>query len=1176
MIPLLIASSLALAAPKTVAWNTGEVPTKAGFSRPWGHLRPANAKTFSVRAVNAHSLKVEIFAASPESLVVNGDRPGVFRPVGNREFKHLPGEDGHWSRPLDLDSIRSVHGGAIVRLCATAYGPRGTDGNCGTWSIGSLDVVGFRSVGAFEELAVSDPSTARPVPGARLLLCDDRPPRSCARSVSDADGFARIAAPSPSWNAVVVRGLDAILVGANGAFTKRASQIPVANPPYFRSHKWNDFKGPSIWDPAVDKKLSKGYSLKGYRIQPYLARGVHMPGDSLIAGCLVRAPGGEIPPLRPVRVILRHDTVVLVDSAPAMSGLEGHYQVRLSLPPHAPTGAWSLRSEFDGDTSLAIPFSVEAEPPRRLEVHLKDSLIQAGPTITARLSATWLDGRSAAGLSARIRFHRQEKHTRETEHGLHSNSPGIRSQFQQGTPTTAVFDTSFEAILDAGGQMAVALRLGWNPHGWREAQYTISAEVLPPGGRPVAPPERKGFMQAGTEPYLHVESDSLETVLTPLVLTWAGSSARLGIPLHLRIRDPQTGGLVLDTAMASATSLRVPTSVWVGATADSPLRQGRFFQAELFLVSDSTVRARTELETGPTPSGTWCLFRYTGTHAESIWDLHPKPPAGPSLPAIAPQAKQEAPPPIIPSRTIPSPTPPPVLEVCWESLPGSPSLVQVAQGHRLLHQEWVRTRENTTCWKRPSQPRWWPSVVVAVHSLRGSEDSTVAVLQMAKRFHVPPPGPQVEVSVVPLADFVPNSVQPVRITNPLGIAGSVVVSSIDRGILDLDGHWIANPIRTLEEEDPLPDSWWTSQEEPPSEPAKSPRFHSYRLLSFESAREGHWKSENDRKTRSVGSNVVDMAKPEAWVSPVLRLPDTGLVVGVPVGPYTGSLRISAVALAGHSANVHHAEVSVRTPLESTWGMPMFLRPSDRTTVCLFLSGPPLAKLTLKWRSEKPLKVIGERTMRLALDAQGNGTVRVPLQAWDFPGPARIEGVVDMDGTRLVLTSQLDIKRSEPAPDTGRIPSSRLRWSTDTASTSADDAPILVEPVWVSPSGTSLDPWNLAEGSDVSLVLRLTNRSSLAVHGASLSMRLPAGWTLRSPRLEASRAGRKDPDPTLEAFEDRLKTSLDLPANTTKEITLPLHASHPGQYGGGGFSLEIPGIPSAHLARTFPLCTVHPR
>ncbi|HOX50786.1 MAG TPA: hypothetical protein PKY05_04825, partial [Fibrobacteria bacterium] len=831
MIPFLIASILPLATGAQVEWRPGDLPTQARFSQPAGHLQPATARMFSVFASNADSLSLDILAAAPESLVARGDH-GVFRSIGHRGFRRRSAEAGNWERPLNLDSIRSVHGGAVLRIAATAHGPRGNASIQGTWSIGSLEVIGLRTEDAFEDLAISDPSTVRPVARAVVHLCDSASSAGCIQSATDDRGFAHLAAPSGHWRAMVRNGLDVLVLGHDLAHSITPAAVSIPSP----TTGWSSWKR-EFHDPPSPRAHGRGQSPqpgsgKGYRIHPYLARGVHRPGDSIVVGCLVRAPGGSLPTPHSLEVTLRHDTTLLVDSARASSGLEGHYQVRMALPRNIPGGTWTLWTRFDGDTSDSIVFRVETDPPRKVSVDLQDSVLMDSPTIVARLSAKWLSGRSAVGLTGRIRIVRTEKKTRGYTPGNYNSGDWILSQYRRGGPSELRLDTTFESFLDDAGRMEVRLPLHWNPYGWREAAYTLSAEVFAPGGEAIDPVERKGSIEWGREPFLHVFCDSVETILTPLMLTWAGHVALAGVPLHLRIHDPLTGSVLLDTTMESSTSIRVPTSLWVGSTPDSPLRLGRFFQANLRVVSDSSAWSSFEIETGRTRSGWWGLPRHLDQRAQSRWVLHPKPaaPSAPSSPrtatATAPRfsAPQETPSP----NDAMSPGRPP-LEVCWESLPGTLSLVQVTQGRRLLHQEWVRGGKDSTCWKREPPAHWWPSVVVSVHALHGSVDSGMAVQHRGERFQVSAPRGRISIAVRPLSHFQPNSVQRVRVVNHSRIAGSVVVSAIDRGTLDLDGHRTRNPAPTLEADDPPTDSWWTSIAKA-TDPTDAPVFHSYRTL----------------------------------------------------------------------------------------------------------------------------------------------------------------------------------------------------------------------------------------------------------------------------------------------------------------------------------------------------------
>ena len=95
-------------------------------------------------------------------------------------------------------------------------------------------------------------------------------------------------------------------------------------------------------------------------------------------------------------------------------------------------------------------------------------------------------------------------------------------------------------------------------------------------------------------------------------------------------------------------------------------------------------------------------------------------------------------------------------------------------------------------------------------------------------------------------------------------------------------------------------------------------------------------------------------------------------------------------------------------------------------------------------------------------------------------------------------------------------------------------------------GASLNPANLAMGTDFSVVMTVENPSNYSVTELALSYYLPAGWEIVNERLTGDASGNEGAK-HIDIRDDRAYFYFDLMPQTKKTFTLKLNATFEGNY-----------------------------
>ncbi len=1043
LLPLLTLLASLATAPSLPRHPLFVPSTDIRFSTAGSHLLPEEGVAVPIQVVALDTLEIEVRAVPAERLVrVRGydEEPGSFDSfrVVHTERRVRPADSLRtWTAELDLTSISRTHAGAFLAVRAWAKPgserPLMPSGMCDTieawkvFQVGSLGVLGTRLSDSVHELAVFDLRTGGPRAGVRVLgFGQDGKIRRRART--DAGGWVRLEDESLAF---VVAGSQGEMGWVNLASVGTALD------------GWED---ESVARSVELRNDQGGATLPGgIRLFPYLMRGVHRPGDSVVVGCLVRGPGKVAPAGRKLTWSLRDAAGDEVATRAQVVGREGHQQWRFRLPSNARTGRWEVDVAV-GDAKERARLSVEFDPPRRFRIELDTARMEGG-VATHRVVAHWQTGRAAAGQP--VHWALRWTGTQEIpgldqrngwERGRHPKwwTDSVRKTEVDGvvkldTVKNRVVDGLVEGELDAAGQHRMRIPPPPELRGFTTARLEMRASVFQ-GGRPVG--TRRDYLDfhPRRRPELHMRPKGRG--LEILVAAKGGlEPAVADSKLHLQLLL-DSSRVLLDSLVPSEDTVRLPLALLRKAVADTS--RPRWFQLRLSLPTDTAIQSVLNFRTGlievEPARGKHPARRAFGlpgsfTRWEHSVDSHVEPEERvdsalqhhDSLLRDAARRELE---PLVAGDTA---------RLVWESAEPGMALVQVLQGDRIVFQEWMPTRRGTNLWARPADPGWDPAVTVVVHDLapRHPDAPAELVRQAGRLFEVHAPDRSLDLEVEALAPFRPFHANPVRIRNLSGRAGSVVVSAVDRGILDLDNHPLPDPVPEMTRIERTEASWW----------AALGRWDACLLcreavgcdLSDERAASQSWEgggggigdgrgglalgaggSGRGMSTRArVSFRDKDDPNPVSWVSSVLPLPVEGLTVDVPLAGYTGTLRLAAVGEAGRGAGSAQAWVPVRSPLEMVWAVPLRVAPGDTFVASLTVMGGQTGPGRVRLFLEGPLGLLGDSVRQVRFDSHKVARLEFPVVALPFAGVGRLDADMEQGEHRMsvaALVPQRDERR----------------------------------------------------------------------------------------------------------------------------------------------------------------------
>ncbi|HOX51402.1 MAG TPA: hypothetical protein PKY05_07930, partial [Fibrobacteria bacterium] len=292
----------------------------------------------------------------------------------------------------------------------------------------------------------------------------------------------------------------------------------------------------------------------------------------------------------------------------------------------------------------------------------------------------------------------------------------------------------------------------------------------------------------------------------------------------------------------------------------------------------------------------------------------------------------------------------------------------------------------------------------------------------------------------------------VVVRNPTGYSGSMVVSAVDEGILMIDQHSIGDPSDWFSESERLAVSWWNGLGR-----CGAPYWHeeSQECRTTEGLL-GEFGGSGSGGIGALGAGGSGRgvatrgrlkprtfleANPMAWTSPVLPLVPGDQTVTIPMGAYTGQVRVSAVAVSGMQATVVDTGVPVRAPMELKVSGPLVVAPGDTFEVVTSLLAKPGTSASMELSVDgaaTPLDTLlwgqvltgtSRADHRIRLVATSTGVIRILSRAVDGSdtgyAPLAVEAKDDRNQSADVHQEGLPGKGRERGGSSGQavIPSS---------------------------------------------------------------------------------------------------------------------------------------------------------
>ncbi|SFE94041.1 MG2 domain-containing protein [Thermophagus xiamenensis] len=108
--------------------------------------------------------------------------------------------------------------------------------------------------------------------------------------------------------------------------------------------------------------------------------------------------------------------------------------------------------------------------------------------------------------------------------------------------------------------------------------------------------------------------------------------------------------------------------------------------------------------------------------------------------------------------------------------------------------------------------------------------------------------------------------------------------------------------------------------------------------------------------------------------------------------------------------------------------------------------------------------------------------------------------------------------------------------------------IFIERRFVTLDDKPLNPHQIEQGTDIKYIIKVTNPGSAgdASHLALTTM-IPSGWEIRNSRLEGIHISGNDQPDYQDIRDDRVLTYFNLPAGSTKQFVILVHAAFPGSF-----------------------------
>lgn len=815
------------------------------------------------------------------------------------------------------------------------------------------------------DIFVCDILTGAPLQGAKVKI-HDYPQQEIAHGTTQSDGHVRL------------RGCkDAHFISAS------------------KDGNWSYLtlsKGKALSTSNFD--VSGTEAQDGIKAYLFGERGVWRPGDTLHIGAITMFEGSKLPDGHPITAELLNPDGQTVQTISTRIDGSDLYHFPFTTPSDARTGRWSVAVNIGGKT-FRKTVRIETIKPNNLDIDLDFGVKGAIPArgCSATASVNWLYGAPGSGLML---------HTEAVLSSVRTDFKGFEPYVF--TDKARTFENQTiplgDVRTDGNGKARLSMDFGLENRslpGMVGARFSIRAEE-PDGGFST------GLATATISPFdtyvgLKTDMDKSE---------WGEQYLKAGTPHRFDVVTLDAEGKRMNGTSLLAEIYHVDWSWWWNASGEIANYMAGSARELLYskkLESTDGV-ASFSYDWGDAPMGLYYI-RVTdskGGHASSLLcevSAAEEKTTGESDAAIrldissgkdSYNAGETA------RLTIPSSA-------------GSHALLTIEKGGRVLSREWFTCKTGTTELKVPVTAGMAPNVYAFVTLLQphGNTLNDAPIrLYGVKNINVGDSSSKLH----PMLD-IPSQVKPestirFKVHEKDGRPMRYVIALVDEGLLSLTGFKTPDAWNSFYAKEALRVRTWDNYDEVIG--AYGGRIEQLFAIGGD-----------DEVAGSAKRNRADRFPPVVkWLGPFDLKAGGSASHSVNLPQYIGSLRAMVIATDGHAQGSLATNVNVSKPMMVKMTLPRTIGTDEKLSVPVTVMAQEdgIGKVTLRIRTEGPVKVVGEDTMTLECPRCGQVVGYFDVQVDGMPGVAKVSVSAETSKDRSVSSSEIDIML--PNPESTRV------------------------------------------------------------------------------------------------------------------------------------------------------------
>lgn len=738
--------------------------------------------------------------------------------------------------------------------------------------------------------------------------------------------------------------------------------------------------------PTADFDVGgEGDTTSPYEAYVYADRGVYRPGDKAHLTVIVRDATLGTPPAFPYRVEIRNPRWQLFETLRGNTQLDGAQSYTVNIPEDALTGDYnSSVLSADGATVLGrLRLKVEDFMPDRIKVELEpDSRrVDLPAPVNFKVKSAYLFGAKAAGLQyeASCRFDEVAVSGAKFSGFAFGADDGLGGRRAIGTT-----EEIGEGELDEEGETTVSCALAGGLVPRRPVRATALVTVSERGGRAVG-----GSSSATLHAhpfYLGVRRNSNESYAE------RGKDAELEV-MAVDQDGEARKGVAVDATFYSVewkTILRFVNNryQYVSERSEKKIGSAKLTTDErpvkLPFAPENTGQFRVELVAGPTQSTTSQTFWVSGG-GYAAWQMSKPDQIGLTLDKSEYAAGETA--------------------RVMVRAPFSGKLYLTVERDRVLTSRVVDLEGNSGTVMIPVTGNMTPNAYVVAQLIRAPNSKEKQAPMRA--FGVIPLSVKSDQHRLKVEVQIPEEMRPkqplevkVKVEGHRGPA-RFTVAAVDEGILRITNHSSPDPYAFFLRKKRL-----------------GLRTHDMFELLLPEVRQRATSilrgSGGDEETRKKHLSPVSVkrVKPVALWSGIVDLaPDGTGTVRFDVPEFQGALRVMVVAFEQERFGAAAGLVKVKDPIVLTPTLPRFFGPLDKVEMPVEVYNGTQKEATIEVETsiQGRIQVVGNRSQKLKLPANGQGLVRFQLLADEVVGKATVTVVGRAGGLETQSTTDVAIR-----------------------------------------------------------------------------------------------------------------------------------------------------------------------